>query len=127
MGKRPNLVFSMLQNKCPQCRKGDLFLEKNPYKLKTMFSMPDTCPECGFTNNPEPGFYWGAMYASYAISVGMSIVLFAIIFYFWGWRLPEFIISDTLLLFGLFPITARYARVMWLYIVIRYKGDQSED
>ncbi len=83
--------------------------------------MPERCPECGFYNQPEPGFYWGAMFLSYAISVALCMLLFGFIFFFWGWRLPEFIISATLLLFSLFPITARYARVFWAYIVIGFK------
>jgi hypothetical protein len=38
--------------------------------------MPDYCSVCGLKFNPEPGFYTGAMYVSYGLSVSLFIVTF---------------------------------------------------
>ncbi|MBU6274968.1 MAG: DUF983 domain-containing protein, partial [Bacteroidetes bacterium] len=36
--------------------------------------MHDDCPHCGFHFEIEPGFFWGAMYISYAFSVAVSVI-----------------------------------------------------
>ncbi len=35
--------------------------------------MHRTCPKCGQDFMPEPGFYFGAMYFSYAINVALMV------------------------------------------------------
>ncbi|MEY4912742.1 MAG: hypothetical protein RL025_569, partial [Bacteroidota bacterium] len=35
--------------------------------------MHQDCPHCGFHFEIEPGFFWGAMYISYAFSVAVSV------------------------------------------------------
>ena len=37
--------------------------------------MHQDCPHCGFHFEIEPGFFWGAMYISYAFSVAVSVAL----------------------------------------------------
>src|SRR5437868_6395125 len=39
-----------------------------------MADMPEHCPECGQPYYPEPGFYFGALFTSYALSVGLFIL-----------------------------------------------------
>ena len=39
--------------------------------LGSMLKMHRVCPRCGQDFMPEPGFYFGAMYFSYAINVAL--------------------------------------------------------
>ncbi|MDX5321120.1 MAG: DUF983 domain-containing protein [Bacteroidota bacterium] len=44
----------------------------NPGKFQQMHQH---CPVCGINFEPETGFYWGAMYISYAVTVAMSVTI----------------------------------------------------
>ena len=37
--------------------------------------MHQRCPHCDADLNPEPGFYWGAMYVSYGFSAAIAITV----------------------------------------------------
>lgn len=52
--------------------------------------MPDHCPECGLSFMPEPGFYYGAMYVSYALTIALSVFNFIWIYMLWGLLLYAF-------------------------------------
>ena len=41
--------------------------------LGNMLKMHRVCPNCGQDFMPEPGFYFGAMYFSYAINVALMV------------------------------------------------------
>src|SRR6476620_10729830 len=65
-------IFNLLSCKCPRCRKGDMFEDKNPWHLKNTMKMNKECPVCGQPLNIEVGFYFGSSYVSYAIAVALS-------------------------------------------------------
>ena len=73
----------ILHTKCPRCRQGNMFKHKT-MNLGNMLKMHRTCPVCGQDLMPEPGFYFGAMYFSYAINVALMVtfgVAFHILFH----------------------------------------------
>ncbi|MEI6816504.1 MAG: DUF983 domain-containing protein [Bacteroidota bacterium] len=123
MAKKPSLAYSILTLRCPKCREGKLFSNPNFYNLKTISKMPEKCPVCSLEFNPEPGFYWGAMYVSYAISVGISLITFLIMYLIWGWLTWQFIITNAIILLALIPLTFRYARCIYLYIVLAFESN----
>ena len=57
-----------LTMKCPRCRRGAMFTQPNPWKLKQTLKMPDTCPECRQPFELEVGFWYGTGYVSYGLS-----------------------------------------------------------
>ena len=65
-----------LKLKCPKCAQSNLFTDPNPYHFKKLGDMPVVCPNCALPFTPEPGFYYGAMYVSYALTVAMSVFNF---------------------------------------------------
>lgn len=120
------LLTSILKSKCPRCRKGDLFINSNPYKLSTLSKMHKNCLNCGQPTQPEPGFYFGAMYVSY----GLGVVLFAItmitlegIFKVGGFH---FMWVYTLLMLVLWPVIFRLSRVLYIYMFIKYNPNSSK-
>ena len=67
------MLLAMLHCKCPRCYQGDMF----KYRLRSLKNpiKPNAeCAHCGLHYELEPGFFWGAMYFSYAISVGVSVL-----------------------------------------------------
>jgi len=112
--KKESNLYSFIHAKCPHCHHGDMFVNKNPYALKVMSHMPKSCPVCGRSYFPETGFYWGAMYMSYMLTVFSSIFNVILIGLIFGFEMYPLIIGNTLLLIILYPLFFRYARVMWL-------------
>ena len=68
----------ILHTRCPKCRQGNMFVYKT-LNLGKMLKMHASCPKCGQGFMPEPGFYFGAMYFSYAINVAL-MVTFGIVY-----------------------------------------------
>src|SRR5437879_896237 len=76
---KPNFFWSIFAMKCPRCRRGDMFTNKNPYKklkLSYMLDMPEACPVCKQKYDLEPGFWYGTGYVSYALAVALSAATF---------------------------------------------------
>src|ERR1043166_3971115 len=106
----PNRFASLVKCKCPRCQSGKMFIYPG-YNLNKFTRMFDDCPVCGFHFEIEPGYFWGAMYVSYAITVAMMIGVGGAILLlskgtadFWTYIIP--IISSFLIAS---PYTYRYA------------------
>ena len=66
---------SLLYCQCPQCHSGDLFVERNAYRLRRMADMNSKCTVCDEDFQREPGFYFGAAYVSYALTVALWVAV----------------------------------------------------
>jgi len=106
--------------KCPRCRKGDIFLG-NAYAFRIQ-KTNEYCPFCNLRFEREPGFFYVAMFVSYAMSVAeiISIAVAADVLglnlsyeNFWYYLLVIF--SGVILLS---PMNYRYSRVILLYFLI---------
>lgn len=121
-------LYSILHYKCPRCNEGDIFVYKGTYKLKTTGLMHKACPKCGLNYQPEPGFYYGAGYVSYALTVAIAITVFTALYPFVHWYNIEIyigIIGGTLLLTA--PINFRLSRVIWLNFFNKYDDKALEN
>lgn len=78
-----NYLLSLLRLKCPQCRSGKMF-PNAPYALIGFPKVLERCPNCKVKFSQEPSFFYGSMYVSYALGVGLAIVVFFLL-YFLGW------------------------------------------
>jgi len=69
---KPSYFLSTLSNRCPRCRRGDIFKSKNAYALKggEYMKMHEHCPVCGQATDLEVGFYYGTGYVSYGLLSG---------------------------------------------------------
>ncbi|RYD56479.1 MAG: DUF983 domain-containing protein [Sphingobacteriales bacterium] len=124
-GSEPGLVYSVLTNKCPRCRQGNLFTNPNPYNFKITMRMPEHCPVCGQQYELQTGFFFGTGYVSY----GLSVALIGFIFIAWTltvglsykdnsifWCLG--VAAATTLL--LQPVLQRLSRSIWIAFFVRY-------
>ena len=62
-------LYSILFNKCPRCQIGKFWRHTNP--IKNIFNKAEAddlrCSNCSLLFELEVGFWYGAMYVSYAI------------------------------------------------------------
>lgn len=127
--KAPNNIVSLFQLKCPNCREGQMFTNKSMFPLSKMMSMPERCAHCSQKFELETGFWFGTGYISYAISVGLMIII-AVIFgltYGFSWDDNSVFIYLAIgisILVLLQPFLMRFSRALYLRIFVRYKKGQ---
>ena len=117
-GTMTNLIKSIFKMTCPRCRKGRLFTE--PFVLKNPLAMPEKCEHCGQRTEPEPGFYFGAMFISYIISgfVLLGISLGSV--FIFGWSVVQ-AMALVLIIGALGYIRLlRLSRSIWIHIVVKF-------
>lgn len=119
MFKKGTKIYSIVNNKCPKCNEGNFFEDSNPLHLKKVMKMRTYCPNCGFKYQIEPSFFYGAMYVSYALTVGFSIMTF-ILLYTLGLELLYIFIGIFIGLIVFTPITLRLARLIYINIFVSY-------
>jgi hypothetical protein len=107
--------------KCPRCRRGDLFIVKSPYNLSRIAEMPEHCPYCGQSNFPETGFYFGAMYVSYMLSVAVSVAVAIAYWVLFGFSMWGIITAVVITLTAALPYLYRYARAFWLGVTVHFE------
>lgn len=112
-------LISVFGNKCPKCHTGNLFDTSNPYSFSNIDKMPDNCPNCGQKFWLEPGFYYGAMYISYALTIALSVAVFVAMIVLWHFDLLWYLGLNTLSLILLFPAIFRLSRSIWIHIFVR--------
>lgn len=125
MSTKKYYLATVLKQKCPRYRTGQLFKNKNPYNLKETLVMQEHCAVCGQKSEIETGFYVGTGYVSYALTVAFSVTTFIA----W-WVLLGFSINDnrifwwlginSLLMLGLQPYLMRLSRAIWLSFFVKY-------
>lgn len=107
--KWPGSSFAAaLRQRCPRCRQGPIF--------RGRLAMNECCPRCGLRFQREAGYFLGAMYFSYALSLpilGLLILVGHLLLP--DWRI-EFVIGLAAVAYIPFmPLVFRYSRVLWIY------------
>jgi len=123
MLKKGTVINSILTGSCPKCQEESMYVEKNPYQLKTLYKMHDKCSHCGTVYKIEPSFFYGAMYVSYAVSIAFGVAFFVITHYFLQTSLPVSFITIVVGLIALMPVIARLSRNMYINLFIHFDKD----
>lgn len=116
----PNAIYSILQLKCPKCRQGDLFCNKYTYQYRGFFDMPKRCTRCGQDFEIETGFYYGAMYVSYALTIALIVAVFTTMYVFDMFSIELFLLIDFLVLLLTLPYVFKVSRSIWIALMINY-------
>lgn len=77
--------------------------------------MNHSCEKCEASFEPEPGFYFGALYVSYGFTIAIFIFVSIVLYYFFNpaeWVYIAAIILSAVLFI---PISFRYSRILFLY------------
>lgn len=113
---KPISEFSAaVKAKCPRCRQGDLF-ENSMYGFKGQ-NMHKKCSHCHLIYEREPGYFYVAMFVSYALNVA-ELVTFGVATYLLTGNLDNPWLYLIVLFSGaiiLAPFNYRYSRVILMY------------
>jgi uncharacterized protein (DUF983 family) len=115
-------VKAIFSGRCPTCRKGDVFF--NPWYHWDFLATRDNCPVCNTAYQPEPGFFYGALYVSYSFNVA---TLVAVSLFLWVIFDPESAWTYVFAIVGVtiatIPLTTRMSRMLWMYLFGPFKYD----
>ncbi|MEY4216415.1 MAG: hypothetical protein RLZZ68_871 [Bacteroidota bacterium] len=121
--KKGTKLYSILTITCPQCQEGK-FMVSAPYRLKTMGQVRDECDRCGLNYKPETGFYFGAMYVSYALGVAVFVTIWASCNWFFDnvsvWTQIGLVGAALVLLT---PYLNALSKIIWANFFMNYKKD----
>jgi len=114
-----NLLSGLFRGRCPRCRSGALF-QYPWWHVNKILAMNDSCPVCGQSYLQEPGFYYAAMYMSYAVNVALAVTCWVLFgFLFKPDSLEAFfqfvLIPVIVLVLVLLPFILRFSRTAVLY------------
>ena len=110
------MIISMFKGKCPHCKKGDIFSAKGSSLLFKMPVMGKRCNICNYKFEVEPGFFFGAMFVSYALACAEMIACFVI-----TWAILKIpVIYIFLCVVGIALLSSafnfRLSRTIWMYL-----------
>ncbi|MHC2992745.1 hypothetical protein OB13_14560 [Pontibacter sp. HJ8] len=122
MSWKESKMYSILHTTCPRCHEGKMFPDGTLYTRK-FADMHEKCSCCGQVFEPETGFYYGAMFVSYAFStaifiavwIGLSLVVEDI-------TMPMMIVALVVAVVALLPINFRLSRSIWINFFVHYEG-----
>ncbi|MCZ6692070.1 MAG: DUF983 domain-containing protein [Planctomycetota bacterium] len=92
--------------RCPRCFRGAVF--------SGILKMHRNCPVCQLEYVREPGYFLGAMYFSYGMSIIVALPGVIVLMRFGVSLVTTFVIAF-LFLAILSPILVRYSRVLWFH------------
>lgn len=118
---KPNMIWRVLKAKCPNCSKGNIFLNKSVFPLSGMLKTVDHCTNCGQKINTGNDSAPGMNYALSVIVYFLGFVSYACI---WGitYKDNSFIYSfifSTIIVVLVQPWLMRLSKAIYIYIFIR--------
>ncbi|MDX1650962.1 MAG: DUF983 domain-containing protein [Brumimicrobium sp.] len=121
MFKKGQKLYSIFNGKCPVCHEGKVFTHKSVFHPKKFDKMEERCQKCGHKYEIETGFFYGAMYVGYALTVAFSVATFILTYLIYQdtpyW---VYIINILLILILLAPVTFRAGRLIWINFFSKY-------
>ena len=82
--------------------------------------MPERCSHCGLKYQPEPGFFYGAMFVSYGLSILITGLVWFILTLF-GFDFMAVIWASVITLLISMPLVFRLSRAIWINLFIHFE------
>ncbi|MCC6540802.1 MAG: DUF983 domain-containing protein [Flavobacteriales bacterium] len=127
MCRKGSKLYSIIARKCPHCHEGEFLVSRNPYDLTRAGDLRPSCSVCHRKFEPEPGFYYGGMYASYALAVAQSVTVYVAVTVLAPASAQStrlFWVLGALLLTT--PVLYAWSKALWANLFIGYKGVQRQ-
>lgn len=119
---------AIVNAKCPKCRVGEIYA--SPMYSFSGQKMHIKCPHCGMAYEREPGYFYAAMYVSYAFIVAELVTLAIGTSILTGSDNPWLYIAVLLVVVGLLaPLNLKYSKVIllhWLTPGLHYHPELSK-
>ena len=121
-------MYSILFNKCPKCHIGRFWATNNPFR-NMIFSTKNickSCENCSLSYELEIGFWYGSMYVSYAISVGIMLIFWTLTNFFY----PSINVLNEILIISfaiilISPLNYHISRLIWINFFIKYIASET--
>lgn len=123
---------AVVNAKCPRCRVGNVF--SGPTYGLRLQKMNEFCPHCNLKFEREPGYFYVAMFVSYAFNVAEMITV-SVAAYVFGLKLDYgnlwyfiLLLAFTTVLFS--PFNYRYSRIVllhWLSPGLNYEPNRKKN
>ena len=125
-------LVSVLKNKCPRCREGQMYETSNADKYGKVVKMNEVCPVCKQPTEIEVGFYYGTGYVSYALSVGFSVATLIAWWVIIGLSLDDnrffwWMGLNAVAMLAIQPLFMRLSRTLWLSWFVSYDKNWKEN
>lgn len=109
-------LLEVLKSKCPNCGKGNIFSYSGNIFLLKMPEMNKRCNNCNYKFEKETGFFFGAMFVSYAIAAAVMVAFMVV-----GWYLLKMDPLDVFIAIVIMIIFSstwnfRLSRTIWIYM-----------
>lgn len=130
-----NKLLTILSLKCPKCSKSHPYTHPI-YKITKLLSMHERCLNCNLKFEIEPGFFYGAMYIAYGLTVFLAGIIVGLVtlgirlayddlnstFEVWGFLgLKNLILCILGGLLISMPYTSKLSRIVWLSFFVDKK------
>jgi uncharacterized protein (DUF983 family) len=100
-------IGAALRFRCPRCCKGAVW--RAPFRMNVV------CPVCHLVYEREPGYFTGAMYASYFLGIFLTLPVWMWMLFAGAELVPILVVAFALVL-ALTPVSFHYSRVIWMHI-----------
>lgn len=127
MSDRTSRIKSIIKFRCPHCHGSSLFINSSLYTCHKLGDTKAQCEICHTKLKPEPGFYFGAAYVNWMITIALwiAVVLILKLMNSLGWTEYGFlshplklICTGTVVTILLFPYLFRLGRSVWAHLFI---------
>ena len=117
MGK----VINALNCRCPNCKEGKIFRDGGNVLLLQIPEMHHRCPVCHYKFEKETGFFFGAMFVSYALAAAEMITSLVVFWYFIDISPLGVFAIIVVIAFLLSTINFKLSRSFWIYLFYKNK------
>ncbi len=110
---------------CPRCQKGEMFIK--PLNLSKPLAMNEVCGHCGQQFEPEPGYYFGAMFISYIVGSFIVLPIALVLVFVFDYTVEAAILWVILLGALLYLKLLRGARSLWIHLLVKYEETDAKN
>jgi len=119
-------LYSIFTGTCPVCQNESMYTSRNLYNPSKTQEMRERCSHCDTKYKIEPSFFYGSMYVSYGVGVGIAMAAFLLgyfVFELSRWNI--FLIIAFMSIFSL-PVVIRLSRNIWINIFMDYNKEKAQ-
>ena len=114
---------AMFAHKCAECHEGDMF-STSAFSFNKPFDMNPRCLLCDADMEPEPGFYYGAMFMSYIFSIFIFLGIVMLTHWVMDYSLAQSFIILMVVVSIFFVWWFRFARAFWFNLIVDYRPEK---
>lgn len=89
--------------------------------------MHERCPGCDLKFEREPGYFLGAMYVSYALSLIIIVLLAFVLWLVTRWSIMKVTGWAIVFFLPLAPAVTLFSRVLWIYLDWAFDPEQPRE